>query len=161
MKLFTIALGISFFALSCQSNPKTTEAATALPVQKLPDSVTVVQEHPQVSPMPPAAEQTAKKKTVTHTAEKTTAHGNAGSSSATAAQNNAGSVSSASNNTAQRKKGWSKTAKGAVIGGVTGAAAGAIIDKNNRGAGAVIGGAVGAGAGAIIGNQMDKKDGRH
>jgi hypothetical protein len=48
-----------------------------------------------------------------------------------------------------------------VIGGVTGAAAGAVINKKNRAAGAVIGGAVGAGAGAIIGNDMDKKDGRH
>src|SRR5215203_4937456 len=49
-----------------------------------------------------------------------------------------GTTSSESGNTAKAKKGWSKTAKGAVIGGV-----------------------LGAGAGAIIGNEMDKKDGRH
>jgi hypothetical protein len=70
-------------------------------------------------------------------------------------------MSSESSNTAVKKKGWSKTAKGAVIGGVVGAGAGAVLDKKNRGAGAVIGGVVGAGAGAIIGNEKDKKDGRH
>jgi hypothetical protein len=59
-----------------------------------------------------------------------------------------------------KKKGWSKAAKGAVIGGVTGAAAGAIINKKNRAAGAVIGGAVGAGVGYGIGRAKDKKDGR-
>jgi Glycine zipper len=60
-----------------------------------------------------------------------------------------------------KKKGWSKAAKGAVIGGVTGAAAGAIINKKNRAAGAVIGGAVGAGVGYGIGRSKDKKDGRY
>jgi hypothetical protein len=59
------------------------------------------------------------------------------------------------------KKGWSKTAKGAVIGGVAGAGTGAVVNKKNRAAGAVIGGVLGAGAGAVIGNEMDKKDGRH
>lgn len=60
-----------------------------------------------------------------------------------------------------QKKGWSKAAKGAVIGGVTGAAAGAVINKKNRAAGAVIGGAVGAGVGYGIGRAKDKKDGRY
>jgi len=59
------------------------------------------------------------------------------------------------------KKGWSKAAKGAVIGGVTGAAAGAIINKKNRGVGAVIGGVIGAGGGYVLGRGMDKKDGRY
>ncbi len=62
--------------------------------------------------------------------------------------------------TAAKKEGWSKTAKGAVIGGVVGAGAGAVINKKNRAAGAVIGGVVGAGAGAVIGRKGDKKDGR-
>ena len=62
-----------------------------------------------------------------------------------------------SGNSAKAKKGWSKTAKGAVIGGVVGAGTGAVVNKKNRVAGAVIGGAIGAGAGAIIGNEMDKK----
>jgi YMGG-like Gly-zipper len=62
---------------------------------------------------------------------------------------------------ATRKKGWSKAAKGTVIGAGTGAVAGAIINKKNRGVGAVIGGILGAGAGYGIGRSMDKKDGRY
>jgi len=60
----------------------------------------------------------------------------------------------ATTETQKKKKGWSNTAKGAVIGAGAGAVAGAVIDHNNRGAGAVIGGlagaAVGAGTGAVI-----------
>ena len=70
-------------------------------------------------------------------------------------------MTSQSDNTAKEKEGWSKTAKGAVIGGVVGAGTGAVINKKNRVAGAVVGGVVGAGTGAIIGNELDKKDGRH
>jgi hypothetical protein len=66
-----------------------------------------------------------------------------------------------SSNDAKKKKGWSKTAKGAVIGGVVGAGTGAAVNKKNRAVGAVVGGVVGAGTGAIIGNELDKKDGRH
>ena len=74
-----------------------------------------------------------------------------------------GSANSESSNTAKasQKKGWSKAAKGAVIGGVGGAAAGAVINKRNRAAGAVIGGVLGAGAGYGIGRSKDKKDGRY
>jgi len=55
-----------------------------------------------------------------------------------------------------------KTKKGAIIGGVAGAIAGAII-HNNRGSGnakrgAVIGGVVGAATGAIVGAMMDKQE---
>ena len=73
-----------------------------------------------------------------------------------------GTMSSESTNTAEtpEKKGWSKAAKGAVIGGATGAAAGAVINKRNRVVGAVIGGVIGAGGGFVIGRKMDKKDGR-
>ena len=64
-------------------------------------------------------------------------------------------------NTANTKKGWSKSAKGAVIGGVVGATAGAIINKRAPAVGAVVGGVVGAGAGYEIGRSKDKKDGRN
>lgn len=60
----------------------------------------------------------------------------------------------------QRKRGWSAKAKGALIGAGTGAAAGAIIDRKNRGAGAVIGGLIGAGAGTGAGAIIDHKKGR-
>lgn len=57
-----------------------------------------------------------------------------------------------------KKEGWSKAAKGAVIGGVAGAATGAVITKSGKGA--IIGGVIGAGGGYIIGRSKDKKDGR-
>jgi len=60
-----------------------------------------------------------------------------------------------------RKKGWSKAAKGGVIGAGTGAAAGALLVKNNRALGAVIGGIVGGGVGYEIGRTKDKQDGRY
>ena len=73
-----------------------------------------------------------------------------------------GSMNSSSSSTAKaaQRKGWSKAAKGAVIGGVGGAAAGAIINKKNRALGAVIGGVIGAAGGYGIGHGMDKRDGR-
>ncbi|RYE22863.1 MAG: hypothetical protein EOP51_12155 [Sphingobacteriales bacterium] len=60
----------------------------------------------------------------------------------------------------QQKKGWSAKAKGAAIGGVAGAAAGAIINKNQRVLGGAIGSVLGAGAGLGIGAIIDKKNGR-
>ena len=58
------------------------------------------------------------------------------------------------------KKGWSRRAKGAAIGGGGGAILGAVINKNNRVVGGAIGGAIGAGLGYVIGNELDKKHGR-
>ena len=58
---------------------------------------------------------------------------------------------------AQDRKGWSPQAKGAVIGGLGGAAAGAIINKRNRAVGGVVGGAAGAGIGYAIGKHTDNK----
>ena len=58
----------------------------------------------------------------------------------------------------KEKRGWSKKAKGAVIGAATGAAAGAVINKKNRKAGGVVGGVVGAAAGYGIGRHKDKRD---
>lgn len=90
-----------------------------------------------------------------------TATQEAANSSSASTKTGISEMSSESDNTAKTKKGWSKTAKGAVIGGVVGAGTGAVVNKKNRGVGAVVGGAAGAGVGAIIGNEMDKKDRRH
>lgn len=57
-----------------------------------------------------------------------------------------------------KKKGWSKAAKGTAIGAGAGAATGAIITRDAKGA--IIGGVVGAAGGYIIGRKQDKKDGR-
>ncbi|WP_375437910.1 hypothetical protein [uncultured Hymenobacter sp.] len=51
----------------------------------------------------------------------------------------------------------SSHAKGAVIGGLGGAAAGALINKRNRVVGGVVGGAAGAGLGYAIGKNADNK----
>jgi Glycine zipper 2TM domain len=50
---------------------------------------------------------------------------------------------------------------GAAIGGVAGAAGGALIAKNEPILGALIGGAVGAGGGYLIGSQVNKSDKSH
>lgn len=58
-----------------------------------------------------------------------------------------------------QKKGWSQAAVGATMGGVSGAALGAIVSKN-KAEGAIIGGVVGAGTGYAIGRASDRKSGR-
>lgn len=78
-----------------------------------------------------------------------------------ASSSNQGTVYNSTSGQAAKKKGWSKTAKGAVIGGAGGAVIGAVVNKKNRAAGAVIGGVLGAGGGAVIGRSQDKKDGRY
>jgi hypothetical protein len=82
--------------------------------------------------------------------------------SGSSADKGTGSENGGAGETAQveKKEGWSKAAKGAVIGGVAGAAGGAILNKKNRVAGAVIGGVIGAAGGYGVGRTMDKKDGR-
>ncbi|KAA9338422.1 OmpA family protein [Hymenobacter busanensis] len=64
--------------------------------------------------------------------------------------------------TTTTKKPMSKTAKGGIIGGLGGAAGGAVLGrviggKKGTAVGAVIGAAVGGGAGALIGRRMDKQ----
>ncbi len=66
----------------------------------------------------------------------------------------------ASTSTTTQKKGWSKAAKGAVIGGAGGAVVGAVVNKRDRAAGAVVGGVIGAGVGYGVGRAEDRKDGR-
>jgi len=58
---------------------------------------------------------------------------------------------------AQAQKKWSPQGKGALIGGLGGAAAGALIHKRNRAVGGVVGGVAGAGVGYAIGKHTDNK----
>lgn len=51
----------------------------------------------------------------------------------------------------------SPQAKGAVIGGLGGAAAGVLINKKNRTVGGIVGGAVGAGTGYAVGKSIQNK----
>jgi hypothetical protein len=66
-----------------------------------------------------------------------------------------GDLSSTSSQAA-KKKGWSHTAKGAVVGAGTGAVTGAIINHNDRVKGAALGTIIGAGVGAGTGLIVDK-----
>ena len=107
----------------------------------------------------------AAKSTQSKPVEKTTSSSTSSSTEQTSAGSSADSGSGSTNNESEtakveKKEGWSKAAKGAVIGGVAGAAGGAILTKKNRVAGAVIGGVIGAAGGYGIGRTMDKKDGR-
>ena len=79
--------------------------------------------------------------------------------SSTGVGKNTGSGTASTIPQPEKKKGWSKAAKGAVIGGAAGAIGGAIISKK-KGLGAVIGGVIGAAGGYAIGKKMDKKDNR-
>lgn len=92
-----------------------------------------------------ARKETASKKKTTHNSSTTRSE----------------SIAYESENPAKQKKGWSKKAKGAIIGAGSGAAAGAIINKKNRTVGGVVGGVVGAATGYGIGRREDKKDGRN
>lgn len=58
----------------------------------------------------------------------------------------------------KKKDGISNGAKGAILGGIGGAAAGGIITR--KGKGAVIGGVIGAAGGYILGRKKDKAEGR-
>lgn len=68
--------------------------------------------------------------------------------------NNAPETQTSSTAEAPKKKGWSNTAKGAVIGAGVGAVTGAIVDKKH-GEGAIVGGLIGAGVGAGTGAIID------
>ena len=72
-------------------------------------------------------------------------------------------MTSSSTNEAKvaKKKGWSKAAKYAVIGGATGAVGGAVINKKNPVKGAVIGAVILGGGGYIFGRSKDKQEGRY
>lgn len=136
MKISLFVLSATFLVTACNSNPKAIATTT---------DTTVAAEAKLVTAAPVVVKKTATRETTT--------------TNATASPS--AQMSSESDNAAKAKTGWSKTAKGAVIGGVVGAGTGAVVHKRNRVAGAVVGGAVGAGTGAVIGNEMDKKDGRH
>ena len=68
----------------------------------------------------------------------------------------------AQSTTVKKKKGWSSAAKGTAIGAGSGAVLGAVMaGDHNRVKGAVIGGVVGAAGGYIYGKHRDKKKKRY
>ena len=153
--IFCIASAVILLTACNSKAPETTTVPIApvassdsLFVNELADSAKVQQQAAAAS----TEEKTTTKKSTTS---------NTGTSSSGTGNSNTASTGNGTTTTTTAKKGWSKTAKGAVIGGVVGAGTGAVINKKNRGVGAVVGGVLGAGTGAVIGRQQDKKDGRN
>src|SRR5947208_628099 len=129
MKFFFLLVTVAVTA--CNSTPKAVETATLVK----PDSAYVARpELPVVNPVAATPVTTVEQKKVI----------TKNSTASNSATTNSSSTSQNSTTAPAKKKGWSKTAKGAVIGGVVGAGTGAIVNKRNRGAGAVIGGVLGA-----------------
>lgn len=62
--------------------------------------------------------------------------------------------------TQNNRQGWSKAAKGAVIGAAGGAVVGGVVTNKNKGVGAAVGAVAGAATGYTIGRAEDRKDGR-
>jgi hypothetical protein len=188
MKKLLLIPGIAVLMAACNSVPEQkTDAAQQTVQQTLsqPDttglaaynawkaqnelaSVNTVQQSQQAKSAPEKTRtivkyvpvKTSQSKPVSHTSS--TSNTSEQTASGNSASNESGSAGSGSSQTAkvEEKKGWSKAAKGAVIGGVAGAAGGAILNKKNRVVGAVVGGVIGAAGGYGIGRTMDKKDGR-
>ncbi len=98
------------------------------------------------------------KSTVPDAKSNTVRRTNTRSSNNSGTYNGGGGGGTASAPATTQKRGISKAAKGAIIGGVGGAVAGAVIGKNAKGAG--IGAVVGAAGGYIIGRSKDRRDGR-
>src|SRR5689334_18082544 len=132
LSVFTVAAFVA-----CNSNPKAGDTTT-VPAQ---DTVGMAayQQWKAQNELANTQQNTAVAAPVTHSSA--TTKRSTSTKRTSSGSSNSGSMSSSSSNTAKasEKKGWSKTAKGAVIGGVAGAAGGAVINKKNRGAGAVIG----------------------
>ena len=109
-----------------------------------------------VAVAPVAAAPSPTRRTTSIRRHSNTRYGNSSTTNNNSTVNNSGS----GNYPAQpaRRRGISKAAKGAIIGGVGGAVIGGVIGKNAKGA--IIGGAAGAAGGYILGRSKDRKDGR-
>jgi hypothetical protein len=156
MKIQSLISVIAVLALSCNTQPKADNNHTDS--ANLVTDTTGLAEYQAWKAQNELSNQNTEEQQEDQSSSKTMRKSTSVKSENTSASNTSTNNSSSG---ATQKKGWSKTAKGAVIGGVVGATTGAVVNKKNRAAGAVIGGVVGAGTGAVIGNEMDKKDGRH
>ncbi|MEJ7693585.1 YMGG-like glycine zipper-containing protein [Daejeonella sp.] len=159
-----ILLGFAFAAIVAGCNNKANEVASANAVR---DSIRVAHETARLDSFERAEE--AEKATVIaaaavakeRAATRSTASRSSRSSSSSNRQGYISDNGSVVYTTPQeaKRRGWSSAAKGAVIGGVAGAATGILVDKKN-GRGAAIGGVVGAGTGYVIGRSRDRRSGR-
>lgn len=189
MKKILLSSIIAISAVACNTNPdKKTDVALQQTAQstaadttglaaynawKAQNELASIQsvEQPQAVASTPKVRTVVKQVPVYTAPKRSSSSGNTSTNSnSSSKEDNSNTNSGAGNGTAsngsgetvktEKKEGWSKAAKGAVIGGVAGAAGGAVINKKNRVLGGVIGGVVGAAGGYGIGRTMDRKDGR-
>ena len=124
------------------------------------------QAHSATADIPPVTKRTQTRTTYvdraprtpvrSNTSQKSPQTQNTGTTANTGNTTTAGTGTTTTNPaTTQKKEGWSNSTKGAVIGGVGGAIAGAVISKK-KGKGAVVGGVLGAAGGYILGRKKDK-----
>ena len=141
--------------------PGSTLTDTALLITTNADGTTsaeaVVPGEKKVVPVVPVVRKSTPRKSSTNTSSASSGSGTNNSGTSGSGTSGSGTNTGTTSNTTQ-KTGISKAAKGAIIGGVGGAAAGAVIGRNAKGA--IIGGAVGAAGGYIIGRKKDRNDGR-
>ncbi len=159
-----ILLGFAFAAIVAGCNNNANEVASANAVR---DSIRIADEKARLDSFERAeiAEKAAavavaneRSKAKATTSTRTSRRASSSSSNRAAYISDNGNVVYTTPQEA-RKRGWSSAAKGAVIGGVAGAATGVLVDKKD-GRGAIIGGVVGAGTGYVIGRSKDKRTGR-
>mgnify|MGYP006351826745 FL=1 len=148
LSIITLTAAITFIMAACNRNPVTTQTVPGADTAGFAQFKTWKAMNEYMAMNELAASNTPAPKSSAVAKKKTTS--------------NSGSMSSSSTHNAKiaKKKGWSKSAKYAVIGGGTGAVLGAVINKKNRVLAGVIGGVLGGGLGYGIGRGQDKKDGR-
>ena len=148
-KIFTIVAMAAVFA-SCSNNAKEQALAKEQAVAHIKDSLKLDSfKRAEVVRQQALVEQK-------HQAELAAARR---SSSSSYSSSGTTTTSSAGTTTAAKKKGWSSAAKGTAIGAGVGALSGILIDKKD-GRGAVIGGLAGAAGGYAIGRSRDRASGR-
>ena len=149
MKNFIVLLMAGFLMTACGNNAANTEAEIAKAKQHMLDSIKTVDSLKAIA---------EKQQKSLDSLNKLAAEKNVRKEKREGVEPRYADAESkpASAEPATKKKGWSSTAKGAVIGAGIGAIGGAIIDKKH-GEGAIIGGIIGAGAGAGTGAIIDAK----
>jgi hypothetical protein len=146
MRKLLIALAATAVFASCHSNADNA-AAIESAKQATIDSMNMVN----------AEKARAETEAKAASKKRSTAAAPASSGNSTASTSSAGTAAPA------KKKGWSHTAKGAVVGAGAGAITGAIVNKDRvKGAaiGTIVGAGVGAGVGAIVDHEKKKKEAR-
>ncbi|HEX6916361.1 MAG TPA: YMGG-like glycine zipper-containing protein [Chitinophagaceae bacterium] len=143
MKKVFAAIAITSFMAACSNSASEKEAAIQQAKQYTIDSMKAV-----------AAEKEAEAKIAAE--QRRAAAARNSSSSRTTVYRSYSEPGSSGSRDAHDRPGWSNKAKGAVIGGVVGAATGAAVSEK-KGKGAIIGGVVGAAGGYGVGAILDNK----